>query len=78
MKWAEKIGYEGRLVEKRSCLNGGIRSAAIEFEFEYAYGYLSGERGIHCKIVSPSGTVHHEVGNINSSSQSILLFGTHT
>ncbi|KAJ4845287.1 hypothetical protein Tsubulata_015097 [Turnera subulata] len=63
MKWAKKLGCGGRVVEKNSCTNGGIHSATIEFEYECAYGYLSGERGIHYKINSPSGSVHHEVSS---------------
>lgn len=47
MKWAEKQGHAVRIVERCPAKNGGIKSATIEFEFKYAYGYLSGERGVH-------------------------------
>ncbi|WOG98058.1 hypothetical protein DCAR_0417399 [Daucus carota subsp. sativus] len=47
-KWARKQGYNGRVIEKRASKIGGIKSAIIEFESKYAYGYLSGERGVHC------------------------------
>ncbi|KAK2651950.1 hypothetical protein Ddye_011806 [Dipteronia dyeriana] len=57
IKWAEKQGYKGRLVEKCCSENGGIKSATIEFEFEYAFGYLSGETGVHLLITSKN---HHE------------------
>ncbi|KAL5743830.1 hypothetical protein ACOSQ2_026946 [Xanthoceras sorbifolium] len=57
IKWAEKQGYRGRLVEKCCSENGGIKSATIEFEFEYAFGYLSGETGVHLLITSKN---HHE------------------
>ncbi|CAA2984186.1 peptide chain release factor 3, chloroplastic [Olea europaea subsp. europaea] len=40
-------GHAVRLVERYPTKNGGIKSATIEFEFKYAYGYLSGERGVH-------------------------------
>ncbi|KAF9595078.1 hypothetical protein IFM89_036967 [Coptis chinensis] len=50
LKWAEKQGYKGRLVETYPSENGGVKSATIDFELEYAYGYLSGERGAHRKI----------------------------
>ncbi|PIA48279.1 hypothetical protein AQUCO_01400697v1 [Aquilegia coerulea] len=46
-KWAEKQGYNGRLAEKYSSKGGGIKSATLELESKYAYGYLSGERGVH-------------------------------
>lgn len=52
MKWAGKQGYGGRIVERYPSTNGGIKSATIEFECKYAYGYLSGERGIHRMIRS--------------------------
>ncbi|KAE9590151.1 hypothetical protein Lal_00027924 [Lupinus albus] len=47
LKWAKKHGYEGRIVDRHRFKNGGITSATIEFEFEFAYGYLSGEKGVH-------------------------------
>lgn len=50
VKWAEKQGYVGRLVEKCPVKGVGIKSATLDFEFAYAYGYLSGERGIHAMI----------------------------
>lgn len=52
INWAKKQGYIGRVVEKNLSANGGTESATIEFEFEYAYGFLSGERGVHCMIRS--------------------------
>ncbi|KAL2535020.1 Peptide chain release factor PrfB3 [Abeliophyllum distichum] len=52
MKWAEKQGHAVRIVERCSAKNGGIKSATIEFEFKFAYGYLSGERGVHRMIGS--------------------------
>ncbi|KAK7267291.1 hypothetical protein RIF29_19960 [Crotalaria pallida] len=50
LKWAKKQGYEGRIVDRCLFKNGGIISATIEFEFECAYGYLSGEKGVHYLI----------------------------
>ncbi|KAM7500107.1 hypothetical protein LguiA_024521 [Lonicera macranthoides] len=52
MKWAGKQCYGGRIVERYPSKNGGIKSATIEFEHKYAYGYLSGERGTHRMIRS--------------------------
>ncbi|XP_058723995.1 peptide chain release factor PrfB3, chloroplastic-like isoform X1 [Vicia villosa] len=45
--WAKRLGYEGRIVDRCQIENGGIHSATIEFEFECAYGYLLGEKGVH-------------------------------
>ncbi|KAL7097805.1 hypothetical protein ACP275_10G166200 [Erythranthe tilingii] len=47
MKWAERQGHTGRIVERCPSNNGGLKSATIELEFKFAYGYLSGERGVH-------------------------------
>ncbi|KAF5181308.1 Peptide chain release factor prfb3 protein [Thalictrum thalictroides] len=64
-KWAEKQGYNGRLVEKYSSKGGGIKSATLEFESEYAYGYLSGERGVHrmmrSSIIDESNSAYVDV-----------------
>ena len=60
-KWAKKQGYIGRVVEKYPSKSGGIKSATIEFEFECAYGYLLGEKGVHYMIGSQNGPVLHEV-----------------
>ncbi|PHT37136.1 hypothetical protein CQW23_24836 [Capsicum baccatum] len=48
IKWTEKQGHKARIVGKQDSDSGGIRYAMIELEFKSAYGYLSGERGIHC------------------------------
>ncbi|KAG7561174.1 Peptide chain release factor [Arabidopsis thaliana x Arabidopsis arenosa] len=54
IKWAEKLGQNARVAEKCSFLSNksGVNSATIEFEFDYAYGYLLGERGVHRLIIS--------------------------
>ncbi|XP_028079786.1 peptide chain release factor PrfB3, chloroplastic-like [Camellia sinensis] len=56
IKWAEKQGLGGRIVEKYLSKNGGVKSATIEFESKYAYGYLSGERGVHSMISGSQNT----------------------
>ncbi|XP_042051387.1 peptide chain release factor PrfB3, chloroplastic-like [Salvia splendens] len=50
MKWAERQGYSGRIVERYPSSNGELKYASIELEFKFAYGYLSGERGVHSLI----------------------------
>lgn len=57
-RWAEKHGFMGRVVEKYPFKGGGVRLATIEFESEYMYGYLLGERGTHrmvCNSLDGSG-----------------------
>jgi len=53
-RWGERNGYK---VYMRDILDGdeaGIKSATIEFEGEYAYGYLKAENGVHRLVrISP-------------------------
>ncbi|XP_058080061.1 peptide chain release factor PrfB3, chloroplastic [Magnolia sinica] len=61
IKWGEKQGYRGRVIEKYLNKGGGIKSATIEFESKYAYGYLCGERGTHQMVISSlHASVLHE------------------
>ncbi|XP_004492862.1 peptide chain release factor PrfB1, chloroplastic [Cicer arietinum] len=53
MRWGEKHRYKTRVVEKSLGEEAGIKSATIEVEGRYAYGYLSGEKGTH-RIVRQS------------------------
>lgn len=62
IKWAKKLGHKGRVLEKSASTNGGIKSVTIEFEFQYAYGYLMGEKGVHCLMDSLDGS------NVNEAS----------
>ncbi|CAI9090840.1 OLC1v1025701C1 [Oldenlandia corymbosa var. corymbosa] len=52
-RWAEKQKYKIKVVEKSLGEEAGIKSATIEVEGRYAYGYLSGEKGTH-RIVRQS------------------------
>lgn len=53
VRWAEKQNYKTKVVEKSLGEEAGIKSATIEIEGRYAYGYLSGEKGTH-RIVRQS------------------------
>ncbi|RDX87241.1 Peptide chain release factor PrfB1, chloroplastic [Mucuna pruriens] len=53
MRWGEKQRYKTRVVEKSLGEEAGIKSATIEVEGRYAYGYMSGEKGTH-RIVRQS------------------------
>ena len=62
IKWAEKQGHKWRIIEKFPSKNGGIKSAILEFESNFVYGYLMGERGVHRMIkASPDGSLASEV-----------------
>ncbi|XP_010258507.1 PREDICTED: peptide chain release factor PrfB1, chloroplastic [Nelumbo nucifera] len=53
VRWGEKQRYKTKVVEKSLGEEAGIKSATIEIEGRYAYGYLSGEKGTH-RIVRQS------------------------
>lgn len=53
MRWAEKQKYKAKVVDKSLGEEAGIKSATVEVEGRYAYGYLSGEKGTH-RIVRQS------------------------
>ena len=53
VRWGEKQKYKTRVVEKSLGEEAGIKSATIEVEGRYAYGYISGEKGTH-RIVRQS------------------------
>lgn len=73
MKWAERQGYAGRILERHPSNNGGLKSASIELEFKFAYGYLSGERGVHSLIrCSESTSSLPKVGKIDISKVGIV------
>ncbi|MCD7451485.1 Peptide chain release factor PrfB1, chloroplastic [Datura stramonium] len=53
VRWGEKQLFKTKVVEKSVGEEAGIKSATIEIEGQYAYGYLSGEKGTH-RIVRQS------------------------
>ena len=53
-RWAERHGFEYKLLDWLSDDEAGIKSASIEIEGENAYGYLKGEAGVHRLVrISP-------------------------
>ncbi len=53
-RWGEKQGYKVRLTEESAGDEAGIKSATLEIEGRYAYGYLKGEKGTHRLVrISP-------------------------
>ena len=53
-RWSEKEGYKVRLTESSPGDEAGIKSATLEIEGRYAYGYLKGEKGTHRLVrISP-------------------------
>jgi peptide chain release factor 2 len=53
-RWAEKQKYKVHLAEISEGEEAGIKSATLEIEGKYAYGYLKGEKGTHRLVrISP-------------------------
>jgi peptide chain release factor 2 len=47
MRWGEQNGYKVKVMDTQDGEVAGIQSATLEFEGEYAYGYLKSENGVH-------------------------------
>ena len=47
MRYGEKQGYAVKTLEYHAGDEVGVKSCTIEFEGEYAYGYLKSENGVH-------------------------------
>ncbi|MFK8183478.1 MAG: peptide chain release factor 2 [Phormidesmis sp.] len=53
-RWSEQNGYRCTLIEKSEGDEAGLKSASLEIEGRYAYGYLKGEKGTHRLVrISP-------------------------
>lgn len=53
-RWGEKQGYKVNLTEISEGEEAGIKSATLEIEGRYAFGYLKGEKGTHRLVrISP-------------------------
>ncbi len=54
MRWGERNGYKVTVTDLQEGDEAGIKSATIEFEGDYAYGYLKAENGVHRLVrISP-------------------------
>ena len=47
MRYGERQGYKVKTIEYHEGDEVGVKSCTIEFEGEYAYGYLKSENGVH-------------------------------
>lgn len=53
-RWAEQHGYKTQLLELSEGDEAGLKSATLEIEGRYAYGYLLAEKGTHRLVrISP-------------------------
>lgn len=54
LRWGEQNGYKMTLIDYLEGEGAGIKSATIEVEGPYAYGYLKAENGVHRLVrISP-------------------------
>ena len=53
-RWAERHGYDPKILDLQPGEEAGIKSASVEIAGEDAYGYLKAEKGIHRLVrISP-------------------------
>jgi peptide chain release factor 2 len=53
-RWGERNGFKVTQIEKTDGDGAGIKSATLEFEGQFAYGYLKCENGVHRLVrISP-------------------------
>jgi peptide chain release factor 2 len=54
LRWAERDGFEVEMLDRQEGEEAGIKSATFAVRGPYAYGYLSGEAGVHRLVrISP-------------------------
>jgi len=54
LRWGERRGFEIELLDRLDGEEAGIKSATVAIRGDYAYGYLSGESGVHRLVrISP-------------------------
>ncbi|KPJ54507.1 peptide chain release factor 2 [candidate division TA06 bacterium DG_24] len=59
LRWAERRGYQHRMLDFQPGEEAGIKNATIELVGRYAYGYLKAENGVHRLVrISPFDASH--------------------
>ena len=54
LRWAEKSGFKARIIDISSDEEAGVKSATVEVEGQWAFGYLKCESGVHRLVrISP-------------------------
>ena len=47
LRWAEKAGFDSKIIERSSADEAGIKSSVVEITGPFAYGRLRSENGVH-------------------------------
>ena len=59
LRWAERNDYKAIILDVQDGDGAGIKSASIELEGEFAFGYMKGESGVHRLVrLSPFDANH--------------------
>ncbi len=59
LRWSERKGFGGEVLDLSPGDEGGVKSAVVQVEGEYAYGYLKAEKGVHRLVrLSPFDADH--------------------
>ncbi len=59
LRWAERRGYRSTILDLSSGDEAGIKSAVINIEGSYAYGYIKADAGVHRLVrLSPFDSAH--------------------
>ena len=59
LRWAERRGYRTTILDLSSGDEAGIKSAVINIEGSYAYGYIKADAGVHRLVrLSPFDSAH--------------------
>ena len=54
LMWGEKNGYKVKELDMQKAAPAGIKSVTLEFDGDFAFGYLKGENGVHRLVrISP-------------------------
>ena len=71
IRWGELNGYKVKHVDYQEGEEAGIKSATLEFEGDYAYGYLKSENGVHRLVrLSPYNAANKRM----TSSASVFVY----
>lgn len=59
LRWSERRGFQTSVLDTSYGEEAGIKSAIVQFNGDYAYGYLKAERGVHRLVrMSPFDSDH--------------------